>query len=163
MRFVYGLQSATRNCVSFRVNLLTRWRKCNTTALTSLDCRQVQVNHRVNNIECKLGVNRWNRLTSLPGHSHFYRTFNNKRAGYLPTLNSKDSKCTAWCDSFPRQKLTEGVAIGPALSVLHPLNCFPLRDIRSFHTSSRRQAAPIPLLWIILKPVQKLLAIIVGR
>lgn len=163
MSFVYGLQSATRNCVSFRFNLRTNWRKCNTTATTSLDCHQVQLNHIVNNIECKLGVNRCNRVTSLPGNSHFYRTFNNKRAGSLSSLKSKDNKCTAWRDSFPRQKLIEAVAVGPALSVLHPLNCFSIRDIRSFHTSPRWQAAPIPLLWIILKPVQKLLAIIVGR
>ncbi|XP_070259456.1 metalloendopeptidase OMA1, mitochondrial isoform X2 [Myotis yumanensis] len=163
MSFVYGLQSATRNCVFFRFNLLTNWRKCHTTAIISLDCHQVQVKHIVNNIECKLGVNRCNRVTSLPGNSHFYRTFNNKRAGYLSSLKSKDNTWTAWRDSFPRQKLIEEVAVGPALSVLHPLNCFPVRDIRSFHTSPRWQAAPIPLLWIILKPVQKLLAIIVGR
>lgn len=79
------------------------------------------------------------------------------------SLKSKGNKCTVWRDSFPRQKVIEEVAIGPALSVLHPLSCFPIRDIRSFHTSPRCQAAPIPLLWIILKPVQKLLAIIVGR
>ncbi|XP_054576708.1 metalloendopeptidase OMA1, mitochondrial isoform X4 [Eptesicus fuscus] len=163
MSFVYGLQSATRNCVSSRFNLLTNWRKCNTTAITSLDCHQVQVHHIVNNIECKLGVKRCNRLTSLPGNSYFYRTFNNRRTGYLSSLKSKGNKCTARRDSFPRQKLIEEVAVGPALSVLHPLSCFPIRDIRSFHTSPRCQAAPIPLLWIILKPVQKLLAIIVGR
>lgn len=162
MSFICGLQFATRNCVSSRFNLLTNWRKCNTIAITSLDCHQVQVNHVVNNIECKLGVNRCNRLASLPGNSYFYRTFNNKRTGYLSSLKSKGNKCTAWRDSFPRQKLIE-VAVGPALSVLHPLRCFPIRDIRTFHTSPRCQAAPIPLLWIILKPVQKLLAIIVGR
>lgn len=163
MIFVYGLQSATRNCVSSRFNLLTTWRKCNTTAITSRDCHQVHVHHVVNNIECKLGVNRCDRLTSLPGNSYVYRTFNNRRTGYLSSLKSQGNKCTARRDSFPRQKPLGESAVGPALSVLHPLRRFPVRDVRSFHTSPRCQAAPIPLLWIILKPVQKLLAIIVGR
>lgn len=42
-------------------------------------------------------------------------------------------------------------------------NCAAIREVRSFHTSAPRQAAPVPLLMLILKPVQKLLAIIVGR
>lgn len=42
-------------------------------------------------------------------------------------------------------------------------NCAAIREARSFHTSAPRQAAPVPLLMLILKPVQKLLAIIVGR
>lgn len=35
--------------------------------------------------------------------------------------------------------------------------------IRSFHGSPSLKAAPLPILWMILKPVQKLLAIILGR
>ncbi|XP_042675477.1 metalloendopeptidase OMA1, mitochondrial, partial [Centrocercus urophasianus] len=35
--------------------------------------------------------------------------------------------------------------------------------IRSFHTSPSLRAAPFPLFWIIIKPVQKLFAILVGR
>ncbi|XP_045060279.2 metalloendopeptidase OMA1, mitochondrial isoform X2 [Desmodus rotundus] len=167
MNFVCGLQYATRNCVFFRFNLLTIWRKCNTLAVTSLDCHQVQINHIVNKYQ-GLRVDQCDGLTSLPGNFHFYRTFNNKRTGYPWRIKSKDiwlttQKCTAWSDSFSRQKLIEEVAVVPALSVLHPVNCFPTRDIRSFHTSPRSQAAPVPLLLIILKPVQKLLAIIVGR
>ncbi|NXC43805.1 OMA1 Metalloendopeptidase, partial [Penelope pileata] len=38
-----------------------------------------------------------------------------------------------------------------------------IQSIRSFHTSPSLQAAPFPVLWVFLKPVQKLLAIIVGR
>ncbi|XP_016068385.1 PREDICTED: metalloendopeptidase OMA1, mitochondrial isoform X1 [Miniopterus natalensis] len=167
MSFVYGFQSASRNCVFFRFNLLTNWRKCNTPAVTSLNCHQAQINHVVNKHQ-GLGVNPCDRLTSLLGNFHFYRIFNNRRTGYLLSIRSKDiwritPKCTAQSDSFSRQKLIDEVAVVPALSVSHPLNCFPIRDIRSFHTSPRFQAAPIPLLWIILKPVQKLLAIIIGR
>ena len=35
MSFIYGLQSAARNCFFFRFNLLTNWRKCNTLAIIS--------------------------------------------------------------------------------------------------------------------------------
>ncbi|ELK06200.1 metalloendopeptidase OMA1, mitochondrial isoform X1 [Pteropus alecto] len=167
MSFIYGLQSATRNRIFFRFNLLTNWRKCNTVAANSLNYHQVQINHVVNKHR-GLGVNQWDRLTSLPGNFHFCRTFNNKRTGCLLSIKSKEiwmitRKCTAWNDSFSRQQLLKEIAVVPTLSLLGPQNCFPIRNIRTFHTSPQFQAAPVPLLLIILKPVQKLLAIIIGR
>nr|XP_030726162.1 metalloendopeptidase OMA1, mitochondrial isoform X2 [Globicephala melas] len=167
MSFICGLQFAARNCVFFRFNLLTSWRKCNTQAVTSLDCHQVKINNIVNK-SLGLGVNQGDRWTFLPENVHFCRTFNNKRTGFLLSTRSKETwmipqKCTAWNNSFSRQLLMKDVLVVPALSVVHPLNCLPTRDIRSFHTSPRFQAAPVPLLLTILKPVQKLLAIIVGR
>ncbi|XP_065784968.1 metalloendopeptidase OMA1, mitochondrial isoform X3 [Muntiacus reevesi] len=167
MSFIYGLQSAARNCFFFRFNLLTIWRKCNTQAVTSRDFHQVKINHIVNKSP-GLGVNHIDRWTPLPENFLFYRTFNIKRKGCLLSTRSKEigmisRKYTAWTDSFSRQLLMKDVPVDPAHSVLHPLNCLPTRDIRSFHTSPRCQAAPVPLLLMILKPVQKLLAIIVGR
>lgn len=167
MSFIYGLQSAIRNCIFFRFNLLTHWRKCNTLAVTSLDCHQVQINRIVNKYQ-SLGVNQCDKLTSLPGTFHFCRTFNNKSTECLSSVKSKEiwmitQKCTAWNDSFSRQQLTKEIGVVPALSVVRPLNHFPVRDTRHFHTSPRFQAAPVPLLLVILKPVQKLLAIIIGR
>lgn len=167
MNFVHGLWYATRNCGFFRFNLLTNWRKCNALPVISLDCHQAQINHIVNKYQ-GLGVGQCDGLTSLPGNFNFYSTFNNKRTEYPLRIKRKDTffvtqKHAAWSDSFSRQKLIEEVVVVPALSVLHTVNCFPTRDIRSFYTSPRVQAAPIPLLLIILKPVQKLLAIIVGR
>ncbi|NXL88967.1 OMA1 Metalloendopeptidase, partial [Alectura lathami] len=53
------------------------------------------------------------------------------------------------------------------ISSVRPLqSLFPAQDtqiIRFFHTSPALQAAPFPLFWIIVKPFQKLFAIIVGR
>uniref|UniRef100_A0A9L0R9P8 Metalloendopeptidase OMA1, mitochondrial n=1 Tax=Equus caballus TaxID=9796 RepID=A0A9L0R9P8_HORSE len=159
MNFISGLSSATRNCIFFRFNLLTSWRRCNTLALASPDCHQVQINRMVNQCD---------RLTFLPGNFHYCRTFTKKRTGCLSTTKSKEiwmitQKCTTQNVSFSRQQLTEEVVLVPALSVLRPLNCFPRRDIRCFHTSPQLWAAPVPLLLVVLKPVQKLLAIIVGR
>lgn len=167
MSFIYGLQSAARNCIFFRFNLLNNWRKCNTLAVTSLDCHQVQITRVVT--KCQgLGVNQCDKLTSLPGIFHFYRTFNNKSTECLSNIKNKEiwmiaQKCTTWNDTFSRQQLTKEMGVVPALSVLRPLNYFPIRDTRNFHTSPRFQAAPVPLLLVILKPVQKLLAIIIGR
>ncbi|KAF3822732.1 hypothetical protein GH733_008106 [Mirounga leonina] len=50
MTFIYDLQSATKLCslFVFWYKSLTNWRKCNTLAVTSLDCHQVQTNHIVN-------------------------------------------------------------------------------------------------------------------
>ncbi|XP_015307188.3 metalloendopeptidase OMA1, mitochondrial isoform X2 [Macaca fascicularis] len=167
MSFICGLQSAARNHVFFRFNSLSNWRICNTLASTSQGCHQVQVNHIVNKYQ-GLGVNQCDRWTFLPGNFHFYRTFNNKRTGCLSSTKNKEiwmitSKRTVWNDSFSRQLLIKEVTAVPSLSVLHPLSPSPVRAIRNFHTSPRFQAAPVPLLLMILKPVQKLFAIIVGR
>ncbi|XP_036767126.2 metalloendopeptidase OMA1, mitochondrial [Manis pentadactyla] len=167
MSFVCGWQAATRSCVFFRFNLLVNWRKCHTLAATSLDCHQVQINHIVNKYQ-GLGVYQCDRLTFLPENFHFYTTFCNKRSGCLLSTRSNEiwmitRKRTAWNDAFSRQLLIKEVAVNTALSVSRPLHCFPSRDIRSFHASPRSQAAPVPLFLILLKPVQKLLAIIVGR
>nr|XP_055205868.1 metalloendopeptidase OMA1, mitochondrial isoform X5 [Gorilla gorilla gorilla] len=167
MSFICGLQSAARNHVFFRFNSLSNWRKCNTLASTLRGCHQVQVNHIVNKYQ-GLGVNQCDRWSFLPGNFHFYRTFNNKRTGGLSSTKSKEiwritSKCTVWNDAFSRQLLIKEVTAVPSLSVLHPLSPASIRAIRNFHTSPRFQAAPVPLLLMILKPVQKLFAIIVGR
>ncbi|KAG8518940.1 Metalloendopeptidase OMA1, mitochondrial, partial [Galemys pyrenaicus] len=150
------------NCV-FKFNALPKWKKCNTLGITAQGCHQVQINCILKNQD--LGVNQCDRLT-FHGNFHCYRTFSNRGTGRLLSTKSKETWvttriCTAWNDSLSRQLLKE--VAGVPLSVLHPLNYFPVRNIRSFHTSPRFQAAPVPLLLIILKPVQKLLAIIVGR
>lgn len=169
MSFIFGLQSATRNRVFFRFHLLAKWRLCNTLAVTSPDCHQVQITHVVN--KCQgLRLHQCDRLTFLPKNFYSCRTLNTKNPRCLLSTNHKEiwmvtPKRTAWNESFSRQLLTKEVGGATAFSVLHPLKRLPIRegDIKSLHTSPRFQAAPVPLLLIILKPVQKLFAIIVGR
>ncbi|XP_053415482.1 LOW QUALITY PROTEIN: metalloendopeptidase OMA1, mitochondrial-like [Nycticebus coucang] len=165
MSFICGLQPAARNRVSFRLDSLANWRKCNTLAVTSLGYHQVPFNHIITKYQ-GLGVSQSKRLTFLPGNFTFYRTLNNKRIAGLLSGKSKKIWMTTrrgavWKDSSLRQLIKE-VTVVPALSVLHPLSCSSMRASWCFHTSPRVQAAPVPLLLIILKPVQKLLAIIVG-
>ncbi|KFP79053.1 hypothetical protein N310_11397, partial [Acanthisitta chloris] len=45
----------------------------------------------------------------------------------------------------------------------HHFSACNIQIIRSFHTSPSFQAAPVPLFWVIVKPAQKLFAIILGR
>lgn len=91
-------------------------------------------------------------LTFLPGNFNFYRTFNNRRTGCLWSTKSKEiwmltQKCTSCNDFFSRQLLIKDRAclISVAWSFLY-----------FFST------AVASLLLIILKPVQKLLAILVN-
>uniref|UniRef100_A0A8C8ZS48 Metalloendopeptidase OMA1, mitochondrial n=1 Tax=Prolemur simus TaxID=1328070 RepID=A0A8C8ZS48_PROSS len=115
-----------------------------------------------------LGVSQCNKLTFLPGNFTFYRTFKNKRIACISSSKSKEiwitaSKYTAWNDSFSRQLLIKEVTVSSSCS-LHRLSCSPIRAVRCFHTSPRHLARPpVPFLLIILKPVQKIFAIIVGR
>uniref|UniRef100_A0A8C6EUW8 Metalloendopeptidase OMA1, mitochondrial n=1 Tax=Marmota marmota marmota TaxID=9994 RepID=A0A8C6EUW8_MARMA len=173
MSFIYGLQSATRNCFLSQFNSLTNWRKWNSPAVTLVGCCQVQNLQMIKKCQGLKSFSQCELSTFLPGNFHFCRTFSNRRIGYISSAQSKEiwmvtHKGTAWNDSFPRWELkrwvlTKKVAVDPALGALCPLSCSSVRVGRSFHTSSRVQTAPVPLFLIILKPVQKLLAIIVGR
>ncbi|XP_006879797.1 PREDICTED: metalloendopeptidase OMA1, mitochondrial [Elephantulus edwardii] len=161
MSVICGLQSVVRNCLSFRFSSLASWRKYDTLTISSLDCRQVHVNFVMNKYQ-GARVKLCDKFTFLPGNFRFCKTYNNKRTGFLESTKSKEiwritCKCSARNDSFSRQPLIKEVA------VLHPPNGFLRREIRSFHTSPRFQAAPVPFLLLALKPVQKLFAIIVGR
>lgn len=168
MSFFHGLQSATRNCIFFQFNSLANWRKCNSLAVTLPGCPQVQIHHIVNKYQRLASVNQCDKLTFVPGNLSFLRTLNNTRTRCLSSTKNKEiwmvaHKCTAWNESLSRRVLMKEVTAVPALLESNALSCFPLRAVRTFHTSARLQAAPVPLLLVILKPVQKLLAIIVGR
>ncbi|NXG72635.1 OMA1 Metalloendopeptidase, partial [Baryphthengus martii] len=53
--------------------------------------------------------------------------------------------------------------ISSAGQLPHHFSAWNVQIIRPFHTSPSLQAAPFPLFWIIVKPAQKLFAIILGR
>uniref|UniRef100_A0A8D2CLS3 Metalloendopeptidase OMA1, mitochondrial n=1 Tax=Sciurus vulgaris TaxID=55149 RepID=A0A8D2CLS3_SCIVU len=168
MSFIYGLRSATRNCFLSRFNSWDNWRKWNSPVVTLVGYCQVQNLQMLKKYQGLKSFSQCYMWTFLPGNFHFCRTLNNRRTGYLSSAKSKKIRmvthtCSAWNDSFPRWMLTKEVAVDLTLGASSPLNCSSVRVGRSFHTSSRVQAAPVPLFLIILKPVQKLLAIIVGR
>ncbi|XP_004869668.1 metalloendopeptidase OMA1, mitochondrial isoform X1 [Heterocephalus glaber] len=163
MSFIYGLQS-TRNSFLFRFNLLGSWRKRNSLAVTSAGCHQFQNFYVVNKYQGLTSFTQCDRLTFLHGNFHFNRTLNNRRPGCLSSAKSRGIwVITHKCTSFSRWVLTRESAVAPALAAWCPETYSPARSARNFHTSPRVQAAPVPLLLVLLKPLQKLLAIIVGR
>lgn len=44
-----------------------------------------------------------------------------------------------------------------------PVHRVIVQSTREFHSSGRLRAVPAPLMWLVLKPLQKLIAIILGR
>ncbi|XP_034357535.1 metalloendopeptidase OMA1, mitochondrial [Arvicanthis niloticus] len=162
MSLLYGLQSARRNRFLFGVNSLA-----NRSQWTLPGSCPLAPRPRAINAYWGLDtVSYCHSVTLLPGNFHFCRTLN-KKSRCLSSAQSKGMevltyRCTVRGDSFPRQGAKK-VAGGPALGASCCLNCPAAREARGFHTSARVQAAPVPLLLLILKPVQKLLAIIVGR
>ncbi|XP_073936092.1 metalloendopeptidase OMA1, mitochondrial isoform X3 [Castor canadensis] len=167
MSFIYGLQFATRNYFLSQFNSLAIRRKWNLLAVTPVDCHQVQNLHVVIKYQGFKSVKHCN-VTFLPKNFHSYRTYSNKTTDCLLRANSKEiwmntHKCTWWNETFRRWVLIKEVAVIPTHVASCPLSYSLGKAARSIHTSPRVQAAPVPLWLIILKPVQKLLAIIVGR
>ncbi|XP_051855537.1 metalloendopeptidase OMA1, mitochondrial [Antechinus flavipes] len=167
MNTICGLQSASRNCVFFRLTSLTDWKNSFRAywSFPSKNHHQVLVNCMGDKCQGKsLRKNCVSRGSSL-----FARTYNNSQrwllSGWSRETWKRMSSCSGWPYFSWRQGSTErGTVL--ALSGFEPGKLFPVKgmnDVNSFHTSSRLRAAPVPLLWIILKPIQKLLAIIIGR
>ncbi|XP_052572122.1 metalloendopeptidase OMA1, mitochondrial isoform X1 [Peromyscus californicus insignis] len=163
MNFLYGLQAATRNRFLSGVTFLANWKQWNPPAGCSHPRGPLVIN-------ASRGLNTVRQCHSvilLPGNFHFYRTLSNKKSRCFSSAQSQEMgvltyKLTVWGDSFPRQGSRKVVG-GPSLTAPCPLSCPAGRVAQSFHTSPRVLAAPVPFLLLILKPVQKLLAIIVGR
>ncbi|XP_074077429.1 metalloendopeptidase OMA1, mitochondrial isoform X2 [Macrotis lagotis] len=165
MNTLCGLQSARRNCVFFRLTSLTNWKSSLRVYMTSKRTPQVLVNRVGNKCRGQSLRKSPGLLCSLRGRPSFLRTCNNSQEGLLNTQGRETWKSMSSGSEWPYFSSMEGGAI-LALSGLVPGKGFPVKGMKvvsSFHTSLRLRAAPTPLFWILLKPMQKLLAIIVGR
>ncbi|XP_078012791.1 metalloendopeptidase OMA1, mitochondrial isoform X4 [Phascolarctos cinereus] len=166
MNTICGLQSSSRNCVFLQLASPTNWRNSPRAYwwLTSKSPHQVLVNHVADKCQGQ-SLRRSPGLTCLPRvSSPFSRTCKSGQ-GWLFSAQSgetwkKMSSCPGWPYCSSRQRSLEGSAI---LGLSRFVPGKGIRDVSSLHTSSRLRAAPAPLLWLILKPAQKLLAIVVGR
>ncbi|NXS68925.1 OMA1 Metalloendopeptidase, partial [Pandion haliaetus] len=65
--------------------------------------------------------------------------------------------------SWPLGEKITALQISPVGQLPCHFSAWNVQIIRSFRTSPSFQAAPVPLFWIIVKPAQKLFAIILGR
>ncbi|XP_069843252.1 metalloendopeptidase OMA1, mitochondrial isoform X1 [Dipodomys merriami] len=166
MSFIYGLQSGTRNYFFSRCHSLANWAKWNSCPVTSTGSHQVRSLHVVHRYQALKSASHCGVVTFLP--ARFCRTLNNR-----PECLSSAKSRAVWMDahkgatgsgSFPGWVMIKPGAMLPALRSLWSSSCSRERTAaQSLHTSPCMQAAPVPLLLVILKPVQKLLAIIVGR
>ncbi|KAH1166642.1 metalloendopeptidase OMA1, mitochondrial isoform X1 [Mauremys mutica] len=174
MNAICSLKIAGRNCILFRLTSLASRAKCNNLYRSSVEAlnrhRQIQVNHIVNKCQ-QLDISSNTSYYFMIGSSNFYRKFINKsqrcflNAKNIEVCTNIHSSCRSPC-FLASQPLVEDLALFRSLAPVQSPNRIPAWDvqiIKHFHTSSSFQAAPVPLLWIILKPAQKLFAIILGR
>ncbi|XP_066482447.1 metalloendopeptidase OMA1, mitochondrial [Tiliqua scincoides] len=161
-----GSRLAGRNCVLIRLTALTNWRKSINPYQFSSEALK-GYRHQVT--KCQ----QWNESSTtrcyfMTRSSNFYQSCLNQSQGWL--LNPKNAGIRNVACSFSRKPCTfSGQRVRGKEALLGMLpSCkvqnFPAVQIfRPFHQSSALKAAPVPIVLMILKPVQKLLAIIVGR
>ncbi|KAM6457013.1 metalloendopeptidase OMA1, mitochondrial isoform 1-T4 [Liasis olivaceus] len=158
----------SRNCILIQLASSINWGKCinpYTFSSKALNGPQHQL------IKCQA----WNKKNSIRFYlgnenSRIYGNVMNRTYRWLP--NPKDiGICTTRCIYFRRpciltqQKARrKDVLFGTTASQkLQDITIENIQIFRCFHGSSILKAAPAPILLMILKPVQKLFAIILGR
>lgn len=82
---------------------------------------------------------------------------------YLPTLDCNGLKKTNTTGLVIIWRNGRNLGFHSALKRSSPRSSAAVSRCELFHTSSPRGAIPAPLLWMVLKPLQKLVAIILGR
>uniref|UniRef100_A0A803W5T4 Metalloendopeptidase OMA1, mitochondrial n=1 Tax=Ficedula albicollis TaxID=59894 RepID=A0A803W5T4_FICAL len=171
MNIICGLKVSGRNCILSRLASLCKQGKCKNLSRSYTGwCRTQGDRNRCQ----RLGLSGNARNWFLTGNSDSYRNFFGKglrclldvphTSGQEVNRNAHHSSGKFFSQSS--QPLGEKIPSFLISSVGQPPRRFPAWNIQingSFHTSTSLQAAPVPLFWIIVKPAQKLFAIILGR
>ncbi|XP_077189679.1 metalloendopeptidase OMA1, mitochondrial isoform X1 [Paroedura picta] len=156
---------ATRNCTLIQLTYLSNW---------GTFISPYKFSSRTFN-EWQRKVNKgqpWNKSNSekccfMTGSSKWHRHFVSKsQECFLNVKNTKTSSVTQRSSVRPcifSEKWLKKDALSGTLYSWKLQNVADVQILRSFHGSLSLKAAPVPILWIILKPAQKLLAIILGR
>uniref|UniRef100_A0A8D0DX04 Metalloendopeptidase OMA1, mitochondrial n=1 Tax=Salvator merianae TaxID=96440 RepID=A0A8D0DX04_SALMN len=156
---------ASGNCVLIRLTSLATWGRCIQPYKFSSEILNGH-QHRV--ARCQ----QWNRSPRLrcyviSEHSSVYRTFlSTNQVQLWNPKNAGIQRVGSDCFKKPQHRAREKEPIFGALPLQKLQSIIPIQNahlFRPFHSSSALKAAPAPLVWIILKPAQKLLAIILGR
>ncbi|XP_061489170.1 metalloendopeptidase OMA1, mitochondrial [Rhineura floridana] len=145
----------SRKCVLIRLTSLASWRKCINPYKFSSEALN---GHQHQMVKCP-SWKKSKRQYLMTESSNVYRNFINKSPGWF--LNPKNAEICKVTHSYSRRLciLSQQRARGEEVFGTVP----EVQISRPFHGSSALKAAPAPILWIILKPAQKLLAIILGR
>lgn len=168
MNIICGLKLPGRNCVLSHLASLCKQGKCNNLSRSYTGrCRTQGDRNRCQRLD--LSGNASNCF--LTGSPDSYRNFIGKGLRCLLDVPNTEVFSNAHHGlgrffSQSSQPLGERIPSLQISSAGQPSCHFPacnIQIIRSFHTSPSLQAAPVPLFWIIVKPAQKLFAIILGR
>lgn len=168
MNLICGLKLPGRNCVVFHLASLTKQGKCNNRFYTG-HCR-TQVGFTQERCQ-RLDLSGNTRNCFLTGSPDSYSNFTGKGQRCLLNVSDTEVYKNAHHSSgrfcFPSSQLlgekTTSLQSSSVGQLPHCFSAWNIHIIRSFRTSPSFQAAPVPLLWIIVKPAQKLFAIILGR
>ncbi|XP_055978296.1 metalloendopeptidase OMA1, mitochondrial isoform X2 [Sorex fumeus] len=148
----------------FHLGALLPWRQCARLPVASPVHCQAQLDPVVMQLRPRCqGWTQAQRHIFLPGIARGRRTWNGQTPGCCSRTPAEETGTSPRKGSpgnlpFSGQRRPREDAGRPA-----PPPASPPAQVRGFHVSPRCQAGPLPLLLLILKPVQKLLAIIVGR
>ncbi|XP_060087874.1 metalloendopeptidase OMA1, mitochondrial isoform X2 [Heteronotia binoei] len=156
---------AARNFSLIRLTSLSNWGMCiNPYKISSETLNKWE--HQVN--KCQT----WNKSNSqrcyfMTGSSKCHRDFISKsQECFLNVKNTEISNVAQSSSVKPcifSEKWLKNDALSGTLPSWKLQNVADVQILRSFHGSPSLKAAPVPILWMILKPAQKLLAIILGR
>ncbi|KAM6129250.1 metalloendopeptidase OMA1, mitochondrial [Phoenicopterus ruber ruber] len=155
-----------RNCIFFHLASLTKQGKCNNLYRSC----QTQVTCTRNRCQ-RLALSGNTRNCFLTGNPDYYRNFVGKGQRCLLNVSNtevyknahRSSRRFCFQSSRPLGEETTSLWISSAGQLPRHFSAGNIQIIRSFRTSPSFQAAPVPLFWIIVKPAQKLFAIILGR
>ncbi|XP_019147432.1 metalloendopeptidase OMA1, mitochondrial [Corvus cornix cornix] len=168
MSIICGLKLPGRNCVFSHLASLCKQGKCKNLSRSYTGWCRTQVDRA----GCqRLDLSGYARKCFLTGNPDSYRNFAGKGLRCLLDVPNAEVYRNAhhssgrFCSqsSQPLGKTIPSVQISSVGQLPHHFPAWNIQIIRSFHTSPSLQAAPVPLFWIIVKPAQKLFAIILGR
>ncbi|XP_009697882.1 PREDICTED: metalloendopeptidase OMA1, mitochondrial [Cariama cristata] len=170
MNIICGLKLPGRNCIFFHLASLTKQGKCNNLYRSYAGYCRTQVSStqgRCQSLDLSGNTRNW----FLTGSPNSYRNFIGKGLRCLLNVPNTEVYKNAYhslgrfCfqSSRPLGEKIRSLQISSAEQLPCHFSAWNIQIIRSFHTSPSFQAAPVPLFWIIVKPAQKLFAIILGR
>lgn len=171
MNIICGLKLSGRNCILSHLASLCKQGKCNNLSRSYTGCCRTQGDrNRCQKLDLSGNARNW----FLTGNPDSYKNLIGKGLRCLldvPHTSGQEVYRNAHHSlgrlcSQSSQLLGEKTPPLQISSVGQTPHHFPAWDIqikRSIHTSPSLQAAPVPLFWIIVKPAQKLFAIILGR
>ncbi|XP_064003022.1 metalloendopeptidase OMA1, mitochondrial isoform X2 [Pogoniulus pusillus] len=171
MNIIWGLKLPCRSCVFFHLVSLSKQGKCNNVYRSYAGYCRTQAPFTRDKSQ-RLDLSGSARNSALTGNPDCYKTFISEGQRCLLNVSNTEVHKNAhhslgrFCFRSPwtQWKKTPSFQNNSA-GQRHPqpLSSWDIQVFRYFHTSPSFQAAPVPLFWIIIKPAQKLLAIILGR